>query len=29
MGNFPQAFSHTGITAGGVNLARPRTGAQG
>lgn len=27
MGNFPQAFSHIGIIAGGVNLARARAGA--
>lgn len=28
MGNFPQAFSHIGIIAGGVNLARARAGAR-
>ncbi|MFD0475196.1 glycoside hydrolase family 15 protein [Nonomuraea thailandensis] len=26
MGNFPQAFSHIGIIASGVNLARARAG---
>ncbi|MGW0763261.1 glycoside hydrolase family 15 protein [Streptomyces sp. NPDC002814] len=29
MGNFPQAFSHIGIIASGVNLARAKAGAQG
>ncbi|MFG2563442.1 glycoside hydrolase family 15 protein [Streptomyces sp. NPDC048496] len=28
MGNFPQAFSHIGIVASGVNLARARAGAR-
>lgn len=28
MGNFPQAFSHIGIIASGVNLARAKAGAQ-
>ncbi|UTO68162.1 glycoside hydrolase family 15 protein [Streptomyces rapamycinicus NRRL 5491] len=28
MGNFPQAFSHIGIIASGVNLARARAGAR-
>ncbi|MFE2110388.1 glycoside hydrolase family 15 protein [Kitasatospora sp. NPDC059463] len=28
MGNFPQAFSHIGITASGVNLARARAGVR-
>ncbi|MGV9240516.1 glycoside hydrolase family 15 protein, partial [Streptomyces nigra] len=26
MGNFPQAFSHIGVVASGVNLARARAG---
>jgi alpha,alpha-trehalase len=29
MGNFPQAFSHIGVIASGVNLARARAGATG
>ncbi|MGP4009278.1 glycoside hydrolase family 15 protein [Streptomyces sp. 4N124] len=29
MGNFPQAFSHIGIIASGVNLARAKAGGQG
>jgi GH15 family glucan-1,4-alpha-glucosidase len=29
MGNFPQAFSHIGVVAGGVNLARARARAEG
>ncbi|MEV1084624.1 glycoside hydrolase family 15 protein [Streptomyces sp. NPDC050211] len=29
MGNFPQAFSHIGIIASGVNLARAKAGVQG
>ncbi|NUT25490.1 MAG: glycoside hydrolase family 15 protein [Streptomyces sp.] len=29
MGNFPQAFSHIGVIASGVNLARARAGVQG
>jgi GH15 family glucan-1,4-alpha-glucosidase len=29
MGNFPQAFSHIGIIASGVNLARAKAGAPG
>ncbi|SFD71679.1 glycoside hydrolase family 15 protein [Streptomyces aidingensis] len=29
MGNFPQAFSHIGIIASGVNLARAREGGRG
>lgn len=29
MGNLPQAFSHVGVIAGGVDLARARAGAQG
>jgi alpha,alpha-trehalase len=29
MGNFPQAFSHIGIIASGVNLARAKAGARG
>jgi GH15 family glucan-1,4-alpha-glucosidase len=29
MGNFPQAFSHIGIIASGVNLARAKAGTQG
>jgi GH15 family glucan-1,4-alpha-glucosidase len=28
MGNFPQAFSHIGVIASGVNLARARSGGQ-
>ncbi|MFF2960293.1 glycoside hydrolase family 15 protein [Streptomyces sp. NPDC057963] len=29
MGNFPQAFSHIGVIASGVNLTRAKAGAQG
>lgn len=28
MGNFPQAFSHIGIIASGVNLERVKAGTQ-
>jgi GH15 family glucan-1,4-alpha-glucosidase len=28
MGNFPQAFSHIGVIASGVNLARARSGGR-